>query len=131
MILPRFRLRTLMIAVVVVAMAFWGAVSCWRLINTYVAVVVINKTGEDIFDVLISYEGGERRATQIRPGGESAWRIRARGESDIVLLYRDANGKLIRKADNAYFESGYRGSIYFYIRQKGVQADNPIYIGIL
>jgi hypothetical protein len=122
---PRFRLRTLMIAVdacivpaIVAGPFLWLA---WEIFGTRgVMVHVVNETGGRLSNVRIAFTGGVVSAPSILPHAARAWRIQSKGESDLALSYEDGAGQLVSKGGNVYIESGYRGSFEFHIRNTGI-----------
>jgi hypothetical protein len=89
--------------------------------NPYVTVTVHNNTSKPLSDVRIRYRYGERKARLIMPGRKASWEIRCRGESDVILEYRGSLGTLNVKADNAYIEQNYRGSLDLDVDENGVR----------
>jgi hypothetical protein len=88
---------------------------------------IYNETNAALHDVSLSYQGGDRGAEQIVPGGIATSDIRSSGESSIALSYRDSQGASRKAAGLAFIESGYRGSLEIHVGDKGVRLVDRIH----
>jgi hypothetical protein len=120
---PRFRILTPMIAVAVASVV----VLAWWYSRNPLSVTVTNETVGALDDVVVNYTGGAGTWRQLPPGSKVTWSIHPRGESSIVLSYRDAKGLRIEKDGNIYVEAhGYRGCLTFRVVPSGVTVVNNI-----
>jgi hypothetical protein len=128
--LPRVRFTVRRIIAVVAALGLTLGIIVnlvgWFL-NPHITVTVFNETNDMLTEVVVAYQGGQRRAEQIMPGGSASSDIRSSGESGVTLSYRDSQGNLMVPESFAYIEPGYRGSFDIHVREEGIRLVDGIH----
>ena len=90
---PRFRLRTLMIAVAVVAIlcAAWAVIEGRRERSEWATLHVVNRRSSPLYKVRVTYPDGRRDFRRLLPGEEADCPIHVESEA-TVRVYLDGRG---------------------------------------
>ena len=98
-------------AILVISVAVIVAGVLWYLLRPGVRVTVVNLDPTALTGVTVHVTGADYDLGDIQPSASQTVRVRPTGESDVRIGYVNAAGEHVSLEDNAYLESGYRGSL--------------------
>jgi hypothetical protein len=97
----------------------------WYL-NPRIKLSIFNESSTSIYDLRVSFLGGERTLHELKPGKVAVSEIRSGGDAGIDCWYRDRLGNLLRVSP-IYYESGNRGFLEIHVSRDVPHIINGIY----
>ncbi|MGB5039113.1 MAG: hypothetical protein WBQ66_21090 [Blastocatellia bacterium] len=92
------------------ALLVLASVQC-TLINPKIRVTVTNSQEELMRDVTVTVTGAHYELGDIVAEASKSVVVEPTGESDALIKYREANGRVVEIEAGAYMEPGYNGTI--------------------